>query len=131
MIALILALHIITATELDCQARNIYYEARNEPESGQYAVMDVVHNRSHSDLYPHDICKVIYQKAQFSWTLATKPEPRKKELDEIKLIVLRYYNGLNVGISNDALWYHANYVKPVWANNKTKVNTIGQHIFYK
>ena len=29
-----------------------------------------------------------------------------------------------------ALWYHADYVRPVWRRQKTRVAVIGRHIFY-
>ena len=61
--------------QLACLAKNIYYEAGNQPFEGKVAVAQVTINRTESGLYPADICKTIYQKnivyekvlCQFSW----------------------------------------------------------------
>jgi N-acetylmuramoyl-L-alanine amidase len=34
-------------------------------------------------------------------------------------------------LSNDVLWYHANYVAPSWRRNLREVEQIGAHIFYR
>jgi spore germination cell wall hydrolase CwlJ-like protein len=34
-------------------------------------------------------------------------------------------------LSNDVLWYHADYVAPTWRNNLQEVQKIGAHIFYR
>jgi len=34
-------------------------------------------------------------------------------------------------VSNDVLWYHANYVAPSWGRRLTRVSQIGAHIFYR
>ena len=33
-------------------------------------------------------------------------------------------------VSNDVLWYHADYVSPGWGSRLTRVSQIGAHIFY-
>ena len=33
-------------------------------------------------------------------------------------------------ITDGALWYHADYVKPSWAKHKKITTEIGDHIFY-
>ena len=45
----------------ECLARNIYFEARNEPFAGQFAVAMVTLNRVHDKQFPNTICKVVYQ----------------------------------------------------------------------
>ena len=34
-------------------------------------------------------------------------------------------------LSNDVLWYHANYVAPSWGRRLTRATQIGTHIFYR
>ena len=63
----------------ECLARNIYFEARNEPFAGQFAVAMVTLNRVHDEQFPNSICEVVYQglhwpsghpkrdRCQFSW----------------------------------------------------------------
>ena len=52
--------------DLDCLARNIYYEAGLESEEGKVAVGLVTINRSNDEKYPHTICGVVNQKTVFS-----------------------------------------------------------------
>jgi spore germination cell wall hydrolase CwlJ-like protein len=52
--------------DLDCLARNIYYEAGLESEEGKVAVGLVTINRSRDDKFPNSICGVVNQKTVFS-----------------------------------------------------------------
>ena len=52
--------------EIDCLARNIFFEARGEEFWGRLAVAAVTLNRSNK--YDVSICKVVHEKHQFSWT---------------------------------------------------------------
>jgi spore germination cell wall hydrolase CwlJ-like protein len=52
--------------DLDCLARNIYYEAGLESEEGKAAVGLVTINRSRDEKYPHTICGVVNQKTTFT-----------------------------------------------------------------
>lgn len=54
--------------EFKCLADNIYHEARGEGDLGMRLVGDVTVNRALSDRFPDDICRVVYQPSQFSWT---------------------------------------------------------------
>ena len=71
----------IDATELECLATNIYFEARGQTNLGQQAVAHVTLNRVKSPNFPNMICAVVKQaqthknrpdlpkkdKCQFSW----------------------------------------------------------------
>jgi spore germination cell wall hydrolase CwlJ-like protein len=52
--------------DLDCLARNIYYEAGLESEEGKVAVGLVTINRSNDEKFPQTICGVVNQKTVFS-----------------------------------------------------------------
>ena len=133
----------LAAREIKCLAMNVYHEARGEPLLGQYAVATVTMNRVASKRYPDDVCKVVYQRnwsrkhkryvAAFSWTndkIQDVPEetPSWKEA----LVVARHiYHDEVESHAKDALFYHADYVKPRWAKKLSKVTKIGKHIFYK
>lgn len=68
-----------------CLALAIYYETRSEPLEGQLAVAKVILNRVDSDHYPNDVCDVVYQPRQFSFTHDGKPErPRHDSWEGIK-----------------------------------------------
>lgn len=127
--------------QLDCLAKNIYWEAASEPFEGKVAVAQVTMNRVQSGKFADNVCGVVYQKnavyqkviCQFSWvcesTHMVKPvyAPLYKESQEVaKKVLLENFRlpGLT-----DALYYHATYVRPGW--RKQKIAQIGQHIFYR
>ena len=58
--------HAEVNKDLDCLARNIYYEAGLESEEGKVAVGLVTINRSRDEKYTHTICGVVNQKTTFS-----------------------------------------------------------------
>ena len=47
--------------EIFCMAKNIYFEAGNQPIAGKIAVAQVVQNRVKNRDYPNTICGVVYQ----------------------------------------------------------------------
>ena len=120
--------------ELTCLAENIYYEAHTEPYDGQVAVAQVTVNRVHSGIYPHTVCGVVHQPAQFSWTAhARKYMSRSGFRDSLRIAkaVLTNKEKSDI-IDSDVLKFHATYIAPPkWAANSEPVAIIGQHIFYK
>jgi len=130
---------------IKCLAMNIYHEARGEPTLGQYAVAVVTMNRVDSRHYPDDVCRVVYQSAwssahqrfvaAFSWTLDSQQDiPQNSDAwNKAFDIASQVYQEEHYGEKRvrDALFYHADYVKPRWASKKTRVAKIGRHIFYK
>lgn len=128
--------------ELDCLAKNIYYEAGIEPFEGKVAVAQVTINRARSGKFPSDICAVVYERnmvynnliCQFSWYCDSKAKVRPihaatyKESEAVAKKVLLEGFRLDI-IKEDTLYYHADYVNPRW--KKQRVAKIGKHIFYK
>ena len=47
--------------EAVCLAKNIYFEAGNQPLAGKVAVAQVVLNRMEHSAYAGDVCGVVYQ----------------------------------------------------------------------
>ena len=130
--------------QVDCLAKNIYYEAAQEPYEGKLAVAQVTLNRVNSGQFPTDICSVVYQKTtdanlrtvcQFSWTCMVKEMVQIRDRyrwEESVLIAQRALTvpGLHDKIAEThALYYHAIYVNPGW-NKQKVVAKIGNHIFY-
>ena len=125
--------------QLNCLAKNIYFEAANEPFEGKVAVAQVTINRSNSGRYPSDICDVVYQKnvfygkvvCQFSWYCEQGPKVigsasnYKESMEVAKKVLLENFRLPSL---KDAYFYHADYVSPNW--NKPKITKIGRHIFY-
>ena len=53
---------VVDVKEVACLARNIFFEAANEPEEGKVAVGLVTINRSQDPRFPNSVCGVIDQK---------------------------------------------------------------------
>ena len=124
-----------TNQQLYCLAVNIYFEARSESAQGMLAVGLVTLNRVKSKRYPSTICKVVWQRKQFSWThdgLSDTPRNRRawKMSQAIARMVIEDYIVASYDFTKGALWYHANYVSPTWSKKGKPTTTIGAHIFY-
>jgi spore germination cell wall hydrolase CwlJ-like protein len=52
----------ITSKDVDCLAKNIYYEAANEPEEGKVAVAMVTINRVRDGRFGKSVCAVVDQR---------------------------------------------------------------------
>jgi spore germination cell wall hydrolase CwlJ-like protein len=130
-------------------AQNIYFESANQSFAGRLAVAHVVINRMEDLQFPNTVCGVIYQaktyvnwkgnevpirnQCQFSWYcdgLSDEPVDSKtwiKALYIADLALTKQYPDITEG----ALWYHADYIYPYWANELEYVTQIEDHIFYK
>jgi len=127
--------------QLDCLAKNIYWEAGREPFEGKVAVAQVTMNRVDAGRFGRDVCGVVYQRnvfmekivCQFSWVCENTSKVRPvhpalyKESEEVAKKVL--LENFRLPSMKDALYYHADYVSPNW--RKPQVGKIGAHIFYK
>lgn len=126
-----------------CMAKAIYFESRNEPLVGQLAVGLVVRNRSTSNVFPKDICSVVYEgpqdnkgkpilnRCQFSWYCDGLPE---RILDTSKWesalsLAKEILIGRIFDFTDGALYFHSVSVNPRW--RLKKIGLIGNHIFYK
>ena len=123
--------------EVECLARNIYFEAGGEPHAGKVAVAEVTMNRVKSQQYPRTVCGVVHQRVrdtcQFSWVCEGKTKVRKNTeawRDSIKIAENILISKKHYGIIGNAKHFHAVYVNPSWAESKKMIKKIGQHIFY-
>ncbi|MCT2557883.1 cell wall hydrolase [Tsuneonella sp. YG55] len=120
--------------EMECLAGAIYFESRGEPLEGQLAVGQVVVNRADSQAFPSDYCGVVFQKAQFSFVRGgTMPRINRSSTawKRAKAIARIAHEGLWDSKAGDALYFHANYVRPSWSRTKIARATIDTHIFYR
>ena len=125
--------------QIECLAKNIYFEARNESHEGQLAVAQVTLNRLYDPKFPKELCDVVYQKTtnnkrtvcQFSWTCNEKKihedEAWEKSLYIAQMVLTETI--LHDKIAREkVLFYHAVYVNPKWKFKR--ITKIGNHIFY-
>ena len=57
---------VVDPKQLECLARNIFYEAGNEPEEGKVAVALVTLNRVEDGRFGSDVCSVVKQRTYFT-----------------------------------------------------------------
>jgi N-acetylmuramoyl-L-alanine amidase len=116
-------------------ALNIYHEARGEPEEGMRMVGEVTINRVALDSYPDNLCDVVYQKNQFSWTSKKTSYPKEKDSWHLALQIAEdileedrvYYEHMSTHFLNTSRVKNM----PSWARKFKKVDTIGNHTFYR
>ncbi|BCJ90201.1 hypothetical protein IZ6_09360 [Terrihabitans soli] len=123
-----------------CLAEAIYFEARSEPEKGQYAVAQVVMNRTRTGYYPATVCGVVYENknrrnsCQFSFACDGKPDrvrdPKswataQRIADDVLM------NGAYLPDIGTSTHYHATYVRPRWVRDMTDRHRLGTHVFYR
>lgn len=122
-----------------CLAQAIYFEARSEPFEGQVAVAYVILNRVKDRRFPGSVCQVVFQNehrrhsCQFSFACdGLSDNPYEMEAwntaRRVASGVLANHTG---DFTNHSTHYHANYVKPFWANHLQPTLQVGQHIFYR
>ena len=119
--------------DLKCLAQNIFFEAGTESMLGKIAVGQVTVNRVKIGHWGETVCEVVNAKDQFSWTnrddisVDTGSKNYKESLMAAKKVL---QERKRLRILRSALFYHADYVRPKWADKNQKVTTIEKHIFY-
>ena len=130
------------ASDLECLAENVYFEARGEPLAGQYAVAEVTLNRTRAEHFPHSICEVVHESrwdpvrrravADFSWTELGQLAPADGVAwKQARAVANDAYDDLHEPLVPGALFYHAVSVRPEWSRTRRVITTIGNHIFYR
>ena len=135
------------AEALMCLALNVYHEAKNQSLIGQIAVAQVVLNRVQDERYPNTVCEVVKQgptyswkpdfpvrnRCQFSWYCDGKSDTPKEKTawQQAMMVADGVYYGRVYDLVDGATHYHAYYVNPSWAESKTYIARIDDHIFYR
>ena len=115
--------------ELDCLAKTISHEARNQPYEGQLAVAQVIMNRVESPLFPNSICGVVHQRHQFSNIHSYNPRRSGALWDKMVDIAIDARNGVSEPVVGEALYFHAARIRPAFTRRLTRVSQLGDHIF--
>ena len=133
----ILSVAMMAPPEVDkeqhkCLALNIYHEARSESMEGQIAVAQVTLNRVAHSEWPSTICEVVYEPKQFSWTHLLKDHSatEARAWKKAQIIARDVMIGNVEDPTYGAVFYHANYVNPDWAEFLDLSKVIGNHLFY-
>lgn len=149
----------IDATELECLATNVYFEARNQDVIGQRAVAHVTLNRVKNSNFPDTICNVVKQgptyrnrpdlprknRCQFSWYCDGKSDNIRFQTRNGKTVDIVYEAywtaavealeaivGRSEDPTNGATFYFAHkLVQPKWAKVFVVSATIEDHTFMR
>jgi hypothetical protein len=120
--------------EMRCLAGAVYFEARGEDLDGQLAVAQVIVNRTEDGRFPRSYCGVVTQPGQFSF-MRGRAMPRVREgspaWTRAVAIAQIAHKGLWESQAEDAVFFHARYVRPGWSRSKTRLAQIDTHIFYR
>lgn len=132
----------VSKSEFVCLALNDYFEARGESPAGRLAVAKVVLNRAMDRRFPSNVCDVIKQnktrrlhRCQFSWYCDGRSDTPynhtawRRSLQLAAAVLIK--DSSIADPTGGALWYHAAFVHPPWADNLEVTNIVGGHIFYR
>lgn len=124
----------ISSRDIECLARNIYYESRGETLRGQLAVAAVTLNRVNDPRFPNNICRVVYQrenrKCQFSWTCMRNRPPTGESWYRSLELARTYLNGHHPDPTNGAI-YFSNPRNTSFGRNVRTATVIGNHRFWR
>ena len=124
-------------TELMCLATAIFFEARDQPITGQELVAEVIINRVEHERFPVDVCSVVYQPKAFSFTHDGKSDDMDDYQGYQDLIAKRLavklasdylVGGKRLGVTSTH--YHTLEVSPFWADAFLVDGVFGDHVFY-
>lgn len=118
--------------EAICLALTIYHEARNQPIDGQVAVAEVVLNRVEDPRFANDVCSVVFEPHQFTWTEhATTPNDHTAWMAALIVAqaILDDPEGTLPGTRSTH--YHEVSVTPRWAASMHPTVIIKDHVFYE
>jgi hypothetical protein len=121
-------------SEMRCLAGAVYFEARGEPLAGQLAVAQVIINRTEDGRFPRSYCGVVAQPGQFSFMRGSRmPAVREGSPAWERAVAVAQIadRGLWESPAEDAVFFHARYVRPGWSRTKTRLAQIDTHIFYR
>jgi len=127
------------SSDVECLARNDYYEARGESSfASRIAIANVVLNRVKHGSYPKSVCAVVHETrdgaCQFSWYCANRFDiPKDREAWKVSLGIARMVLDKDRRIADPthgALHYVEKSANVSWAKGFKNYVTLGNHRFY-
>ena len=102
--------------EVQCLAKNIYFEAKNQGTGGWLAVAFVTLNRVKDTRYPNTICEVVYQgPSKPSWQDPKKQIPSAQEsFEEFETVHLSLSEDKKSGFITLSIKHQSPFVAKQW-----------------
>ena len=117
--------------DLRCLAASVYFESKGEPLVGQLAVAEVILNRVESKRFGAGVCGVVLKPGQFSFVRGG----RIPDIDEDRATYRTALAVAKVALAEawdspaeNALYFNS---RRAGGFAKTRVASIGNHIFYR
>lgn len=124
----------IDPAALDCMAKVIHHEARNQPRQGQVAVARTLINRLKAGRFGDTICAVVNQHGQFFSTASYQPNHDSDTWANAVDVSRAVLSGAEdaATVVPGAIYFRAAY-RPANAffRGRPRVGAIGDHIFYR
>lgn len=122
--------------QVEVLALNMYHEARGEGPDGMQMVGEVTLNRVEHPRYPNDVCSVVYQRRQFSWTHQLRNHtPHEKEVwkEALELAEDLLVGEIELFDNGATHFLNPNAVRgmPAWTRRFEMVGRVGRHVFYE
>ena len=120
--------------QMECLAKAVYWEARNQPFNAQVAVAQVVLNRVEDGRFRSNICGVVFQRdsrgCQFTWvcTNATR-RPRDPHSWQVAQVAAYVAVFDYIDMVNGAIFFHDTSVRR-WSHME-RTARIGELVFYR
>ncbi|MBO6897473.1 MAG: cell wall hydrolase [Shimia sp.] len=127
--------------EWQCLSEALYFEARGESVKGQFAVAEVIMNRSDHASFPDSVCGVINQgtasgrkyQCQFTYNCDGISNKIREQgaYERVGKVAHLLLGGAPKQLTDGATHYHTKAVNPRWARVFPRTTTIGVHHFYR
>jgi len=127
--------------EWQCLSEALYFEARGESVKGQFAVAEVIMNRSDHASFPDNVCGVINQgtasgrkyQCQFTYNCDGVSNKIREHAayERVGKVAHLLLDGAPKTLTEGATHYHTKAVNPRWARTFPRTTTIGVHHFYR
>ena len=131
---------------IQCLTLNVYHEARGDGINSMMGVAHVTMNRAASPNYPDDVCAVVFERKQFSWTTNLQAAMDGEEIDELSEASPNKHNAHSWETSRDiardiyfhhtpsnvgqSLFFHSQGSTPAWSVDMEQQFIRGTHVFY-
>jgi N-acetylmuramoyl-L-alanine amidase len=118
--------------ELECMAKVVLHEAANQPRAGQLAVAQLIQARMESGRFADTVCGVVNQPGQFFRTATYNPRRDTAAWENAVSVSREARDGASADVAPGAMFFRAAYAPPSgFFRNRTRVATLGDHVFYR
>jgi len=120
-----------SSRDVECMAKNIYFEARGEGLEGMLMIADVTLNRASNPKFPSTICGVVNERNQFSWVPRNPPINNKSKYREIVKLSEDILSGKKSTLNTNALYFKRTGSRSSFHDRRPFERRVGNHDFYR